>query len=93
MSEGQRVFLVKPGDVLLLGNVQIPADSDVYDDWSRFCDEVGIRVAVFEADITAAVAACTTCGQPMSSEPCTPTPSGEGHTWAGGVEQAEVPSA
>jgi hypothetical protein len=47
----QRVFLVKPGDLLVFGNVgEMPADS-VQALSHLLREEIGVRAVVFEADI------------------------------------------
>lgn len=45
-----RAVLVKPGDVLLIGNVG-ETDPDSLRGLNVFWEELGIRVAVFEGDI------------------------------------------
>ncbi|GAA2216995.1 hypothetical protein GCM10010400_72940 [Streptomyces aculeolatus] len=47
----QRVFLVKPGDLLVFGNVgEVPADS-VQALSHLLREEIGVRAVVFAADI------------------------------------------
>lgn len=56
MSDETRVLLVKPGDVLLIGNVGFDADPT----WIQKCVEhmqrnFGIRAVIFAADIDVAM--------------------------------------
>ncbi len=55
MADEKRVVLVKPGDILLIGNARTvirDLEDDVVAAMSDWFDKQGITVAVFEADIS-----------------------------------------
>lgn len=50
-GECRRVLLVKPGDVLLVGNVGIPHDLVMLREAGQALDALGIRAVFFAEDI------------------------------------------
>lgn len=59
MSEEKRVILIKPGDVVLIGNVGSLSYEEVEGmrpSLVKLAEKLGLRVALFESDITMDVA-------------------------------------
>lgn len=47
----QRVLLVKPGDLLLVGNAGELMEPEISESLGQFCQRLGVNILLFEADI------------------------------------------